>query len=729
MRIFSNYIYQPQRPDEFEVRAEDWLPGIISQKHQNSSDLLQKLNYTGSNLKNSQVIPITLSSEPSGTSSAIVRNSEIEPKFYNNASDIIYTEEHVFDTQMLAQVNNYKYIFENTADEVFNTVKVGDGEKDAGKKIMGDVMSMAQTPSLFNPFLSVNVVGFTKNIPLYNKQNFSNNSNTMNVTRTELHMSEGEGATAQKETQQEQVTLGQTEKDFTDCSIKKLVELSNTIDPNTTWSKLGMARYKYADFMYCKDLGRIPNNHLITLRRFPVPIGDNIMHRYNYYTDKSKEELPPDIGRMVCWLGESNKIEEILKYQYSATWKELNSKIEEKQSQEDSKDRGLIGSLVNLSSKTYLSAVAKGTAGSGNVILGRMFGGNSTLGKFMSNEGTYEGNEALGNYDQNRVYEPHDTVQNTHIYEGKLKFAQSFTLVFEYEMRAYDNINPRAAFMDLLANIHACTYKRGRFWGGDHKIVGAPGNGAGWAKANAIIDENWDALGECFSGIMDGGFNFESVLGAISNVVSLAGAKVEEAVDAAKEAVGNGGKNLLNTFKEKGWGEALKGMLKNKLGRPAMYAFNSLLKGDPVGTWHVTIGNPRAPIMSMGNLIIENSTIEHYGPLGIDDFPTKLKVSIQLKHAKSRDLVEIQQMYTGGLTALAMPVVGLNTIENYFYGANGGKLQRTGGTNENTGNNKYNGEKKHARYADHNNNDMTLLFGTPITNAIITGFSNFTSSF
>ena len=54
--------------------------------------------------------------------------------------------------------------------------------------------------------------------------------------------------------------------DLSDCSISRLVKLSLQRQ-----SILGQARYKYADFAFCKDLG-MPNNRLITLRRFTVSV-------------------------------------------------------------------------------------------------------------------------------------------------------------------------------------------------------------------------------------------------------------------------------------------------------------------------------------------------------------------------------------------------------------------------------------------------------------------------
>ena len=111
-------------------------------------------------------------------------------------------------------------------------------------------------------------------------------------------------------------------------------------------------------------------------------------------------------------------------------------------------------------------------------------------------------------------------------------------------------------------------------------------------------------------------------------------------------------------------GQAMMGSIKNKLGRPSLYAFDSLLTGAKVGLWHVTIGNPKNPIATFGNLIMTNAKITHSGPLGFDDFPTDLHVSVSLKHAMSRDATEISKMYTKGQNGIYLSLCSpYNTIE------------------------------------------------------------------
>ena len=650
-------------------------PGVIvdAKNEAHIQELLSnggiKLNFTARNEMFSTLIP---------GNSVNNSNGDMEEIDTTLGSGLYHFENGMrFDDAAISVFNQYKFVFGNQLEDLYQKSVVADAEEgsnteNATKYAVAETLSSQHVPSLFNPYFAVDVIGISHNIPIYNNiesyKPLSSQVENYDVTDFEGGKQAGKGENQiQPKVQQYQTDIAASaNSDFTDCSIKTLVALSNDFSEETQAPKeLGQERFKYADFMFCKDVGRISNNYLITLRRFGSPIGDDIT------CQPGGTLVAPDVGRMLCYIGEDNKLEDILKYQYNTSWRPLTSKIEEKPSEEDSPDRGIIGSVVNLANPSYIKAVTKGAAGSGNHILGWV-SNHALLGKVFNNKGTYEGSDILGMYDNNRVYEQQDTVQDTHIYEGKLKFSQEFTLTFNYEMRAYDNINPRTAFLDLLANVHVVTYRQGTFWAGERRFKGVSGNPQGWAKANAFIDKAWDKLGGFCEGLLTGNIDWQSVWGSISSAFGSAGKIVGEAANTAKDiATGNGGQNKhvrdgLQKWKQGGYSDAFKGMLKNRLGRPAMYAWQSLLSGDPVGFHHVTIGNPRAPIMSIGNLIITNTTVQHYGPLGIDDFPTGLKVTVSLKHAKSRDAIDIQHMYTGGKGALAVGFTGIKKIEDYY---------------------------------------------------------------
>lgn len=549
---------------------------------------------------------------------------------------------------ILSIAKNYKFIYQHAAeilidyglpenDENGNS-QTGDNPRvpaDISEKwLQAEVLELPVVPSMFNPFYGINVVGITGNTPLIN----NGDEHKINVKGDN---NKGKQITANYN---KNIT-----EDLSDCSIKKLVELSNQ-------QKLGRGTYKYADFMYCKNLGKYSNNRLITLRKFPIPVGDNIwdLAKINGKDDTwGAVSLPIDVGRLVTWMDDVNKLENILKYNYKEGWEKKEGEMQEVSSQEDSADRGLIGSIVNLANPTYRHMVGTGFAGGGNSILG-MFEGQSD-NRFFKAKSTNQDHTILTMYDKNRVYEPTGTVRDTHLYTGKLEFTQNFEIVFDYELRAYENINPRTALLDLLNNIQQVTYRSGKFWGGQVWFAGAPGNREGWANANAFIDGAFDTVSDTFSMLLRGDMNFGDFLGNMANKI---GEGISKGANNLAQGLSDGslGKKIADAAEKYDVGGMLKGMLKNNLGRPALYATNSILTGDPVGLWHLTIGNPRNPIMAIGNLIIEDSTIQHYGPLGIDDFPIGLKVSVQLKHAKSRDMVDIGKMYTMGRMGIGVPL-------------------------------------------------------------------------
>ena len=568
----------------------------------------------------------------------------------NKSQTLIWTPTHM-DNKTFQVVNNYRCFLSNMLIETGNEGEVpgSNGKKYRTYNFRGDL-----TPSLFNPYHGIPVYGIMENVPL--------------MDGTILH----------KHSQDEIAKLS-------DCSIRELVNLSSVRK-----SILGNARYKYADFMYCKDLGKISNNHMITLRKFAFPVGDNIFRSTVTTTaDEGKDDPMSsvgDVGRMITWFDtDDNKLSDIMSYEYEASWKKLDAKIQQLDSQEDDEGRGIAGKIINNLSPGYNLGTAHGINSGG--LLGKLM---NSMGIGASTHEYQHNDVALGrNYDNNKVYSPKDTIQDTHIYEGKLTFKHEFTLNFSYKLRAYDNINPKSAFLDLLGNILTVTYRKGTFWGGRSEVLGAKPNKAGWQKYNNILKGLSDAGGDLWKNIFHlEGANTDSLLSALSqfngallDIVKSAGLDIgsmaNNALQSAKDflsgnmtasevgdKIKNGAQKAAKGVQKLNLGQAMIGSINNKLGRPALYAFDSLLTGAKVGLWHVTIGNPKNPIATFGNLILTNAKITHSGPLGFDDFPTELHVSVSLKHAMSRDATEISKMYTKGQNGIYLSLCSpSNTIE------------------------------------------------------------------
>jgi len=362
------------------------------------------------------------------------------------------------------------------------------------------------------------------------------------------------------------------------------------------WARQGSAvnciDYAWEDFLYCKHYGRVPNNYMVTLRRFGMPVTDNLIN--------SKNMTTPDVGRMVAWMdGESNKMDDLLKFNVKLKWKEHKSSIEAKSGggSKGTGDGSLVGKILGATDSKGSKAALKGNA-------------NSDPYSNMTNK-------TLG---------PINVVDAMQVRDRGLFFTQSLKIVFEYENRSIDGINGKIAFLDLIMNVLMVTYNRGDFWGGAIRYTG------GSKSSNPLAGE--EGMAKLAAGDF-GGFLDSMVTGMSSRLDDLTGG-----AGLSMEGIGNAMKSVGGNIASRAAGGAM-----DKMGRPQAQATMALLTGEDTGEWHITIGNPLRPIMSLGNMILEDTSIQLLGPLDKDDFPTKLKVECTLKPARSRDRDDVQMMF------------------------------------------------------------------------------------
>ena len=380
-------------------------------------------------------------------------------------------------------------------------------------------------------------------------------------------------------------------------------------------------RYQYSDFALAKYYGKIPNNMLITLRRFAYPAPDDIITPKGLHKDgKTMVSIQqPDIARAVTWIGEApgNAIGEIIKFKNGFGWDEAESQAQEI----TSKQQAASGSFGNaVQNNMILSAMANAGAGR-DAVASNMNKQNAGYDSFKE---TYP----------NHVFGPLNVIKKVLIRKQGLEFDQTFTLKFEYELRAFEGANPKIMMLDQLANILALTYNNAPFWGGSVRYIS---DGA-VAKPLGNLEKlrEGDYLG--FAG---------SIADDMSKMFTGVGAGVGGAVGALMRGDFSAALGALKDNK----------FLNNLIGGAAMEMFNtpqgsmavqSLLTGDPTGQWHVTIGNPLNPIMVIGNLCMQDCEITFSGGMGIQDFPEHMSVVITLKPGRPRDKAEIESMFNSG---------------------------------------------------------------------------------
>lgn len=347
-------------------------------------------------------------------------------------------------------------------------------------------------------------------------------------------------------------------------------------------------QYKWGDFLFLDDYGKVPNNHLITLRRFPQPSNDNLL---NNLDNPSR-----DVSRLLTYIdGEKNTFESVFSFSTGFNWKEFQSEI-----QTMDKSKTGWGGLDFLGYADANGSKAK----------------ESLRGKAATDFDPYSAHQS------NYIWGPIDVVDKIMTRDKGITFSQDLTIKFRYAVRSYDGINTKAAFLDILGNCYNMVTNKAPFWGGAVRFTGGGGHSGPIGDSNALKNGDID--------------------GFLSSFVSGISSKLESGFEGG---LLNGIKNIAGNV-----GASILGGSLDKLGRPEMFSLHSLLTANPTGEWHITVGNPFNPTMMCGNLIMEDAKWGFEGPFTADDVPSYVLLEINLKHAMPRDKYALQRMFNFGGT-------------------------------------------------------------------------------
>lgn len=470
-----------------------------------------------------------------------------------------------------------------------------------------------------------------------------------------------------------------------------LIKWGNESDRNKT-------PYSFQDFVFCKWWNKIENNRMITLRRYASPVTDNIeFPDYETseqavsegdkggqggnltYKDKdgnvvktvggtySKKPWTP-LATAVTYFGKDtgNDLSKILKFSAKYNWKEIkaeSSPIEVSSTQNEA-GAGLVNDSV--------SGVSSGLG-----VIARVFGvlGDIQDGKTLNMDaavGVPEDPYTHGPY-MNRILGPINVIMNTYRRERGLEFKQDgLILNFEYIARPISGINNKAIIMDLLANILVLGYSSGSWFGGMWKyhcdkpamypwkygdVMNKLHRGQIFGKNGAIdslgrnLYSDGKGLVETFipdvTNLLRGLWN-----GAVNSVKALFMPKDERSDDEKRQAAQDAAQEGFAMAAGTGTAKTIQKLIAAKITRgtsvPYLRGQRALLTGEPVGDWHLTIGNPFNPIAMIGNLVVKDLSIEFYDELGPDDFPIGFKATITLAHGLGRDRDAIESMFNRG---------------------------------------------------------------------------------
>ena len=375
--------------------------------------------------------------------------------------------------------------------------------------------------------------------------------------------------------------------------------------------------YSFGDFASTEHYGQISNEYLITLRRFAYPCGDDLLNTMGVDSKGNPIDLgQPDLARVLTWMSPSlgNDMKEVLKFGTSFPWKDVESQIQEVQG--NAQKRGKLGEMMDSSSL-------------GRAVEAGLNGKSAAEAQTIRDKGA--GFDPMKDTYPNKVFGPLNVIKKVLAREQGLEFDSTFTLTFHYDLRGFTGTSPKVAFMDTLSNILALTYNNAPFWGGAVRYTGSGSVGKPFGDYDKL--KNGDYAG---------------FLGSLTT-------QLKSSMGAAFDDIGKAASGLLNGKGINALGDSKimdniigGGLMKLLNGPQGGTVINAFLTGDPTGQWHMTVGNPMNPMMVCGNLALQSSSVEFEGPLGYEGFPSKIKLTVELKPARPRDKGEIESMFNAG---------------------------------------------------------------------------------
>lgn len=419
----------------------------------------------------------------------------------------------------------------------------------------------------------------------------------------------------------------------------------------------GRRVYSYQDFAFCKEWNVIPNNRLITLRRFTQPTYDNL--NFPGMDDNTTTVHP--VATALTYFGEDteNKLSDLISFTAKYNWKS-DEKGDVWNATGNAPDMSQLengvgwnkffsAGIVNMS--TVLGLVGKSTPN-----------GNENF-DFRAAQGLPPDPYTDGPY-TNRILGPLNAINKTYKRERGLEFTNEIKLTFKYVSRPIGGINNKAVLLDLLANILVMAYGSGVWWGGSHRFMITPvkypftnndclqklwkgrligEDGAARSLVTTFQEKlktgmGGDSVGNIFGTLGDA---FKSILGDMFGAMGLP--SVDNLIS-GNVAENSPGRNLATNAEQQ-----VAASIQSKAGAlPYLHGMRSILTGEPVGDWHLVIGNPLNPIAEIGNLVCTNLQITFDEELGPDDFPLGFKAVISLDHGIPRDRDGIEAMFNKG---------------------------------------------------------------------------------
>jgi len=367
----------------------------------------------------------------------------------------------------------------------------------------------------------------------------------------------------------------------------------------------------YSDFAYLVDLGVYPVNRLIILRRFD----ENVMVK----NDLNDIDAKP-ISTLVSWITPDD--DDMFSMSFSEKWIDQNRFFWEVISDVVKNNTGM-----NINHISSLPAWSQG-------FLYQMLQG-----------------AGIGNFDKNGknwmpVGDP-DVLRSSKTRDLNGSISSDIKLSFnsKYEQKYIGGIDSGIAMMTILNNII-------RMGISDMKFV---------LKSDKTLNDLTNSI-------------YSNQGGSMNDWISGIKSIIKSFVETSKNMFGlKNPSDTTDTDKKIYDKTKITEMIKNTLDlsikrfRWDLKSSLALTTGLPTTPWHVTVGNPLNPILSIGNVVVDQGNIKFGNEFNFNDMPTNFKVSFNIDFGRPLGRSEL------------LEILNINYERNYNNSSNTGDVDAISG--------------------------------------------------
>jgi hypothetical protein len=426
--------------------------------------------------------------------------------------------------------------------------------------------------------------------------------------------------------------------------------------------------YSVKDFIFCKHYGIMPNNRMLTLRRFAYPTLDSLRiipnkpRDFGISEDGKKAELQQSsaegIGLIRDFKGELNTalpVSQAVTFFGGDTGNNLSSilgintglnftyQTQDPVKNEQTGDPGLMNSPFGDLIKSFITT---GKSDLNPEAISNLIG---TLAAPEKNERALKRlllNNALAQDGplSKKIFVNVNTVDQIMTREqGFVGGTESFTLTFDYNLTSAGEVNSKLLFLDLMTNLLSLGSDYGQFLSPELRLeqtnvgLGFPGGASGYIKS---IVNPIQYIRDQVSGILS-----SQTVNKLNSAEGGLSKDIQEITSELKAFVQDPDKNPIQEGSK--FYKSIAVMMSDIFLKKIYYQ-PLMLSGYPTGEWHLVVGNPLNPIAMMGNLVCTNVKITFNDELGPDDFPTEMKAVFTLFPGRQRHRGDWESIFNRG---------------------------------------------------------------------------------